>query len=74
MSVTAAVTANEDGWRVSLAGQDATPPLLRHRAAVTTARQIVQRAGGGEVVVHTRSGRAAERLTVPSSRSDAALH
>lgn len=69
MAAIAAVTANEDGWFVSHAGQIAVRPMRRFRGAVTAARQIMQQAGGGEVVVHTRSGRVAERLSVPPPRS-----
>lgn len=66
MSV-AKITSKDAGqWVVVGPGDSESGPYHRQRDARAAARRIVQRSGGGEVVIHSRSGRIAERQTVPA--------
>lgn len=60
------VEPREGRWVVKGPGGQESRGYYRQRDARTAARRIVQRQGGGEVIVHTHSGQIAERDTVPA--------
>ena len=55
--------AEEGGW-VVLVGQDSRDRFDRKRDATLCGRQLLQRQGGGELVIHSLSGRVIDRDTV----------
>jgi Uncharacterized protein conserved in bacteria (DUF2188) len=54
-------------WRVLVAGETDSAPYKRQRDAEVAARRLVSAQGGGEVIIHTRTGRLTDVQTVPSS-------
>jgi hypothetical protein len=58
-------------WRVVVSnGKESTHSFRRARDAELAARRIARDSGGGEVVIHSRSGRIRDVRMVPSSQSD----
>lgn len=66
------VKSNQSGgWSVVGSGRNAAGETFhRQRDAQVAARKAVQSRGGGEVVIHSKSGRIAERQTVPPPPAD----
>jgi hypothetical protein len=54
-------------WRVLVAGETDSASYKRQREAEVAARRLVSAQGGGQVVIHTRTGRLTDVQTVPSS-------
>lgn len=60
--------SDSEGWIVVIGNEWKSEPVHRVREAVQLARRTVQSRGGGEVRVHSRSGRIVESQTVPKRR------
>lgn len=73
MAVVATVRAESAGGWVVLVGGAEIGAFRRQREARVAARRAVQRAGGGEVRVESRSGRVAEQETVPRHAGRSAI-
>lgn len=55
----------QGGWKVTKPNSDrSSANLPRQSDAIDRAREIVQRSGGGEVVIHGRDGRIRDADTV----------
>jgi hypothetical protein len=69
------VPAEAGGWLVVNSGskkaRGVTVVFERRRDAERAAKDQVRQGGGGEVVIHSRSGRITEKDTVPPERTDA---
>jgi len=58
-----------DGWIVRSAGAiRASSHHHTQHAAIERAREMLRKAGGGELVIHTTEGRVRDRETVEASR------
>lgn len=64
------VVAGPKGWTVVGPNDQASKSFHRQQDARNLARRIVQDAGGGEIVIHSRSGRIADRQTVPGTSKE----
>jgi uncharacterized protein DUF2188 len=61
------VTSQETGeWTVKIGGEPVAGQYKRQREAEIAARRLVRDQGGGEVVIHTRTGRLRDVQTVRS--------
>jgi hypothetical protein len=62
------VHPNDGEWSVK-SGETRLGKFDRYRDAQVEARRIVQKKGGGEVVIHSRDGKILETQTVPRAGS-----
>lgn len=59
------VAPRDDGWSVKKDGSDRVESLHpTQREAVDHARTLLRKAGGGELLIHTRDGRIRDKDTV----------